>query len=115
MAEAHNAAGNDAFNAGDFSKASDLYFAAVKANGTVAKYRTNLCNALLKCGRAAMAVEEAAAAIAVDGTWSKGYYYKAVALEELGEIARALAACEEGLHIHRWSRGGVLLLRVLGC
>lgn len=103
MAEAHNAAGNDAFNAGDFSKATELYFAAVKADGSIAKYRTNLCNALLKCGRAAMAVEEAAAAIAVDGTWPKGYYYKAVALEELGEVAKAMAACEEGLHIHRCS------------
>lgn len=51
--------------------------------------------------RVALAVEEAAAAIAVDGTWPKGYYFKALALEELGEHSRALAACEEGLHIHR--------------
>ena len=51
--------------------------------------------------RPALAVEEAAAAIAVDGTWPKGYYFKAVALEELGKTQEALAACEEGLHIHR--------------
>jgi hypothetical protein len=51
--------------------------------------------------RVALALEEAAAAIAVDGTWPKGYYFKALALEELGEHSRALAACEEGLHIHR--------------
>lgn len=51
MAEAHNSAGNDAFNAGDFPKAVTLYYEAVKADGTVAKYRTNLCNALLKSGR----------------------------------------------------------------
>lgn len=51
MAEAHNAAGNDAFNAGDFTKAVIHYYEAVKADGQVAKYRTNLANALLKCGR----------------------------------------------------------------
>lgn len=51
--------------------------------------------------RVALAVEEAAAAIAVDGTWPKGYFFKAIALEELGDYAKALAACEEGLHIHR--------------
>lgn len=100
-AEAHNAEGNAAFKAGDFVKAKELYFKAVQADGTVAKYRTNLCNALLKCGDPGMAVEEAAAAIAVDGSWVKGYYFKALALEELGDNARALAACEEGLHIHR--------------
>jgi hypothetical protein len=54
--------------------------------------------------RVALALEEAAAAIAVDGTWPKGYYFKALALEELGEYAKALAACEEGLHIHRCVR-----------
>lgn len=51
--------------------------------------------------RASLAVEEAAAAIAVDPSWPKGFYYKAVALEELGDLTHALAACEEGLRIHR--------------
>lgn len=100
-AEARNAEGNTAFKAGDFIKAKQLYFKAVQADGTVAKYRTNLCNALLKCGDPGMAVEEAAAAVAVDPTWVKGYYFKALALEELGDNTQALAACEEGLHIHR--------------
>lgn len=54
MAEAHNAAGNEAFNAGDFPKAVTLYYEAVKADGKVAKYRTNLANALLKSGRCDM-------------------------------------------------------------
>lgn len=51
MAEAHNVAGNEAFNAGDFARAAELYFQAVEADGAVAKYRTNLANALLKCGK----------------------------------------------------------------
>lgn len=51
MAEAHNIAGTEAFNAGDFAKATQLYFQAVEADSSVAKYRTNLCNALLKCGK----------------------------------------------------------------
>ena len=50
-AESINAAGNAAFNAGNFTKATQLYFEAVKADGQVAKYRTNLCNALLKSGK----------------------------------------------------------------
>ncbi len=50
-AESHNAAGNEAFKAGDFARATEQYFKAVQADGTVAKYRTNLCNALLKAGR----------------------------------------------------------------
>jgi tetratricopeptide (TPR) repeat protein len=100
-AEAHNTAGNDAFNAGNFQQAAELYFAAVKANGEVAKYRTNLCNALLKRGKAAEALEEAAAAVAVDASWPKGHYFKAVAHEALFELPKALAACEEGLRIHR--------------
>lgn len=50
-AEAHNAAGNEAFKAGDFPTAAELYFKAVEGDGTVAKYRTNLANALLKSGR----------------------------------------------------------------
>jgi tetratricopeptide (TPR) repeat protein len=101
-AEAHNAAGNDAFNAGDLQRASDLYFEAVKANGKVAKYRTNLCNALIKRGRPAEALEEAAAAVAVDGSWPKGHYFKALAFEQLCQLPEALAACEEGLRIHRY-------------
>ncbi|WIA28873.1 hypothetical protein OEZ86_011398 [Tetradesmus obliquus] len=100
-AEAHNAAGNDAFNAGNYIKASELYFEAVKANGKVAKYRTNLCNALMKRGRPAEALEEAAAAIAVDGGWPKGHFYKALALEQLCKLPEALAACEKGLRLHR--------------
>jgi tetratricopeptide (TPR) repeat protein len=100
-AEAHNAAGNDAFNAGNYQKASELYFAAVKANGKIAKYRTNLCNALLKRGKPAEAVEEAAAAVAVDASWPKGHYYKALAYEALCKLPEALAACEDGLRIHR--------------
>jgi tetratricopeptide (TPR) repeat protein len=104
-AEALNAEGNTAFNAGDFVKAKELYFKAVQTDGKVAKYRTNLCNALLRSGDPGMAVEEAAAAIAVDGTWVKGYYFKALALEELGDTAWALATCEEGLHIHRCGLG----------
>lgn len=50
-AEAHNASGSEAFKAGDFPRATELYFKAVEADGTVAKYRTNLSNALLKSGQ----------------------------------------------------------------
>jgi tetratricopeptide (TPR) repeat protein len=102
-AEAYNAAGNEYYNQGDFVKASELYFGAVKVNGKVAKYRTNLCNALLKRGRPEEALEEAAAAIAVDGSWPKGHYFKALAYEEMCDLPKALAACEEGLRIHRYA------------
>lgn len=54
--------------------------------------------------RAALAIEEAAAAIAVDSSWVKGYYFKALALEQLPNYARALKACEEGLRVHRCAR-----------
>ncbi|KAF6259259.1 hypothetical protein COO60DRAFT_1638487 [Scenedesmus sp. NREL 46B-D3] len=79
-AEAYNAAGNAAYGAGDFPTATECYVEAITANGRVAKYRTNLCNAMLKRGIA---------------------YYKALVLEQIGKFPEELAACEEGLRIHR--------------
>jgi hypothetical protein len=68
MAEAHNAAGNDAFNAGNFPKAVTHYYEAVKADGKVAKYRTNLANALLKSGRCGTQVHDSVAAGCTSGS-----------------------------------------------
>jgi tetratricopeptide (TPR) repeat protein len=101
MAEAFNAAGNLAFKSGDYQTASALYSQAVEVDGKVAKYHTNLCNALLKRGKLFEAILQAAAATTADSSWVKGYYYKALALEQALKLPEALAACQEGLHIHR--------------
>lgn len=105
LSEARNLEGNAAFAAGDYAKAAAAYVEAVKANGKVAKYRTNLANTLLELGRTSEALEEAAAAVAVDPTWPKGFLFKAVAHEHLGNVQQALVVCEEGLKIHRFVVG----------
>ena len=47
-AEAHNEEGRQAFQAGNYAKASQCYEAAIAAGPSNAKYHTNLANVLLK-------------------------------------------------------------------
>ena len=72
-AEAHNEEGRQAFQAGNYAKASQRYEAAIAADPSNAKYHTNLANVLLKLNQPLQAQEAAQNAIQADPRWIKGY------------------------------------------
>ena len=99
-AEAHNEEGRQAFQAGNYAKASECYEAAIAAGPSTAKYgHTNLANVLLKLDQPIQAQEAAQNAIQADPGWIKGYYYSALARDSNGEFTRALADCSKGLEV----------------
>ena len=100
-AEAHNEEGRQAFQAGNYAKASQRYEAAIAADPSNAKYHTNLANVLLKLNQPLQAQEAAQNAIQADPRWIKGYYYSALARDSNGEFTRALADCSKGLGVDR--------------
>ena len=100
-AEAHNEEGRQAFQAGNYVKASQCY-AAMAAGPSNAKYHTNLANVLLKLNQPTQAQEAAQNAIQADPGWIKGYYDSALARDRSnGEFNRALADCSKGLEVDR--------------
>ena len=100
-AEAHNEEGRQAFQAGNYAKASQCYQAAIAADPSNAKCHTNLANVLLKLNQPLQAQEAAQNAIQADPRWIKGYYYSALARDSNGEFTRALADCSKGLEVDR--------------
>ena len=100
-AEAHNDAGRQAFQVGNYAKAAHCYEAAIAADPRNAKYHTNLANVHLKLNEPFQAQQAAQNAIQADPRWIKGYYYSALARDSNGEFTRALADCSKGLEVDR--------------
>ncbi|KAF6259116.1 hypothetical protein COO60DRAFT_1044001 [Scenedesmus sp. NREL 46B-D3] len=97
-AEASNKAANAACKQGDFKKAMDCFTLALEAYPRRAKqYLTNRANVHIRMGDPHSALLDAEASLQRDEKWIKGYYYKGIALEQLGRVVDAQQVLLVGL------------------
>jgi len=77
--------GNDAFQAGNFSLAEELYQKAIEIESNSHILYTNLAAALLEQKKYEEALIASNKAIEIEKSWTKAYFRKATALEFLGK------------------------------
>ncbi|PAA94408.1 hypothetical protein BOX15_Mlig007117g1 [Macrostomum lignano] len=97
LAESKKAAGNEAFKAGKFEEAVELYTKATQLNPESAVYFSNRAMALLKLERFAAAEADCCSALELDAKIVKAYYRRGQARQKLGKLPDALRDLEEAL------------------
>ena len=90
--------GNEAFGKKEYADAEALYQEAIGLDPTSCSLHTNLATAQFHLGRYEDAVASSDKAITLDRTWTKAYFRKAAALEELCRLNEAFQVWVEALN-----------------
>jgi tetratricopeptide (TPR) repeat protein len=84
--------GNDAFKAGKYKSALELYSKAIAVEENAVLY-SNRSATQLKLKDAAAALKDADKCIQLDPEWQKGYFRKGQALEAQGALDQVSSSC----------------------
>lgn len=95
QAEKYKNQGNDAFKAGDFGKAIEFYTYATELDPKNHIYFTNRSMCYFKMGDFTKSLRDAEKSVALNSSWTKGYYRAGMAQQELGNLKEALAHLEK--------------------
>ena len=91
------AAGNKAFQEGNFDAAIDCFSKAIKSDASNHVLYSNRSAAYASLKKYDLALQDADKTIALKGDWAKGYSRKGAAYQGLGQFREAIQAFEDGL------------------
>lgn len=91
--------GNEAFKAGKYMEAAQLFSEAIKINPSDGILYSNRSGAYASMNMYQEALADATQCVALKPDWPKGYSRKGLALYKLGRMQEAKVAYEEGLRI----------------
>ncbi|KAA8498140.1 Small glutamine-rich tetratricopeptide repeat-containing protein 2 [Porphyridium purpureum] len=92
-------AGNKAFAAEQYVEAIELYTASIERQPTAPVY-SNRSACYTKLGQHDKAIADASVCAEMDPKWPKGFWRKGNALQEAGQMRKAIRAFESGLELH---------------
>jgi len=92
MAEAEKNKGNQEFQAGNYAKAVEYYTYACEMEPKNHIFLTNRSTAYAAMKQWEKSLRDADKAIALNGSWAKGFFRKGIALFELGQFQEAAGA-----------------------